>query len=99
MHRIYHDFNKLLPGKDEKSRSAPLVCRGTKNDLDALGLTLADGMEVLLYQPDGEAPDGNSDSLEVRATIRYSPQEACFVADFIWDDLMYHSEAEALGRH
>lgn len=98
MHRIYHDFNKLFSGRDDKSRSAPLVCSGTKHDLDALSLTLEDGMEVILYQPDDETEDGTLDSLEVKATIRYSPEEACFMADFIWDELKYRSEAEAMKK-
>lgn len=95
MHRIYHDFNKLYPGIRPEMRAAPLVCIGTKHDLDALALTLQEGMEVMLYQPDDVAPDGTLDCLEVKASIRYDPKEACFMADFIWDELMYRSEAMA----
>jgi hypothetical protein len=95
MYRIYHDFNKLIEGKAEGSWAAPLVCIGTKNDLDALGITLEEGMQVLLYQPDDIAPDGSPDWLEVRATIRYDTIQKCFVGDFTREELMYHSEAEA----
>lgn len=97
MHRIYHDFNKLFPGGPGEKTSAPLVCMGTKRDLDALGLTLEAGMEVILYEPD-VAEDGSPDSLEVKATIRYDSKEGCFMADFYWDDLMYRSEAETKRR-
>lgn len=95
MHRIYHDFNKLFPGENDGLRAAPLVCLGTKHDLDALGLSLKEGMRVILYQPDGEAEDGTLDNLEVKAIIRYDIKEACFMADFVWDELMSRSEAEA----
>jgi hypothetical protein len=58
MYRIYHDFQKVCDGPDdEKIWTAPLVCMGTKRDLEELGLTLQDGMEVMLYQPD-EGPGG-----------------------------------------
>jgi len=52
-------------------------------------------MRVILYQPDGEAEDGTLDNLEVKAIIRYDIKEACFMADFVWDELMSRSEAEA----
>jgi hypothetical protein len=40
MYRIYHDFQKVCDGPDdEKIWTAPLVCMGTKRDLEELGLT------------------------------------------------------------
>lgn len=91
MHRIYHDFNKLYPGKAGELTSAPLVCYGTKCDLDRLNLTLEDGMEVILYEPDvGE--NGEPDCLEVKASIRFDRNAGCFMADFVWEDLKYGSE-------
>ena len=97
MYRIYHDFNKVCAGPDDlRFRSAPLICSGTKRDLEVLGLTLADGMEVMLYMPDAQvAPDGSPDDLEVRGVIRYDDREKCFVADYILADLMYRTEAES----
>jgi hypothetical protein len=95
MHRIYHDFNKLYAGKTPEMRSAPLVCIGTHGDLGALHLTLQDGMRAVLYQPDDVAPDGSSDCLEVRATIRFDHESQCFMGDFIWEELKYRSEAQA----
>ena len=70
MHRLFHDFNNLKPSKREGFVSAPLVCSGTKDDLEALGITLNDGMEVLLYEPDPD-PHGNLGFLEVPARVRY----------------------------
>ena len=91
MHRLYHDFNLLYSGENEDMRSAPLVCRGTQDDIDALGISLQEGMEVLLYEPD-VAADGTSDPLEVKAKIRYDAKERCFMADFVWTELMYRSK-------
>lgn len=95
MHRIYHDFNKLYPGKTSGVTTALLVCVGTRDDLEALHLTLKDGMEIVLYQPDDVAPDGSPDCLEVRATIRFDQEAQCFMGDFTWDELKYCSEAQA----
>ncbi len=95
MHRIYHDFQKVCNGPDdEKIWTAPLVCMGTKSDLEVLGITLREGMEVMLYQGD-EGPGGFMEELEVRAKVRYDAREKCYVADYIREDLMYQSEAEA----
>jgi|GEM_PF-1839118 len=94
MHRIYHDFNKVDGSAAIRVRTAPLVCLGTKRDLNTLGLTLEEGMEVLLYMPD-EGPGGLMEELQVQAKVRFDAQKKCFVADFIGEDLMYRSEAEA----
>ena len=96
MHRIYHDFNKVCAGPDdEKIGTAPLVCTGTKRDLEALGITLQEGIDVMLYMPD-EGPSGLMEALEVNARVRYDSRQGCFVADYVLTDLMYQSEAEAL---
>ena len=94
MYRLFHDFNSLQPSKREGFVSAPLVCAGTKDDLEMLGITLNEGMEVLLYEPDPD-PAGNAGFLEVRARVRYDVDFKCFVADFVWNDLMHRPEAEA----
>ena len=95
MHRIYHDFNKTWArSEDGKIWTAPLVCMGTKNDLDALGIALQEGMQVLLYMPD-EGPGGFMEAMEVQATVRYDAGERCFMADYVRDELMYRSEANA----
>ena len=51
--RIFHDFNKLEaehPYKrgDHPTVRAPLVCRGTAEDLERLGIELYEGMPVTL---------------------------------------------------
>ena len=97
MHRLYHDFNKLHFGKQEGIVAAPLVCAGTKRDLEDLHITLEDGLDVLLYQFDPDI-DGNPAFLEVEAKIRYSPEEKCFMADFIWDELKHRIDPEAVER-
>jgi len=83
----------LQRGKKEGLVSAPLVCAGTKEDLARLGVTLREGMEVLLYEPD-PTPDGGPGFLEVLATIRYDADLQCFVGDFAWDDLRHRPEGE-----
>jgi hypothetical protein len=100
MYRIYHDFNKVCAGPaDERIRSAPLVCAGTKRDLEDLGITLKEGMEVTLYMPDAQvAADGLPDDLEVRGVVRYDDRAKCFVADYVLADLMYRSEAESRSK-
>lgn len=51
-------FNNLRPSKREDFVSAPLVCAGAQHGLETLGITLNDGMDVLLYEPDPDF-DGN----------------------------------------
>lgn len=97
MHRVYHEINKLFPGKEEGMAAAPLVCSGTKRDLDELHLTLQEGMAVLLYQFDPDV-DGTPAFLEVKATIRYAPEEKCFMADFVWDELKHRIDPKAIER-
>lgn len=93
MHRLYHDFNKMDVSPVEGLTAAPLVCRGTHDDLKKLGLSLSDGMRVLLYQPD-IGPEDTEDFLEVEATIRYDELRQCFCADFIWDALTYATKRQ-----
>jgi len=88
MHRLYHDFNKLWPGTTGHLRCAPLVCRGTHEDLQRQSLTLSEGMKVVLYMPDYDDA-GQPGALEVKAIIRRDQKEGCFVADFIWDELKF----------
>jgi hypothetical protein len=97
MHRIYHDFNKLFPGKEEGMAAAPLVCSGTMRDLDELHLTLQEGMPVLLYQFDPDA-EGTPAFLEVEATIRFEPKVKCFMADFVLDELKHRIDPQAIER-
>ncbi len=93
MHRLYHDFNKIDASPTARMVAAPLVCRGTHEDLKRLGLSLSDGMKVLLYQED-IGPDETPDFLEVEATIRFDKRLSCFCGDFIHEELMYRTERE-----
>lgn len=93
--RIYHDFNKLDPDADELGWTtvrAPLVCRGTADDLERLKIELHDGMLVTLYQPDDVDQQGNSDCLEVGATIRRSAKGEYWVGEFVYSELCYRLE-------
>jgi len=75
MHRLYHDFNKTDVSPVAGLVAAPLVCRGTHEDLKKMGLALSDGMKVLLYQED-IGPEETPDFLEVEATIRRVIEQA-----------------------
>lgn len=90
--RIYHDFNKLDAGSNEALTGAPLVCRGTKIDLEEKKIELKDGMKVILYQEDDVDSEGNPDFLEVEATVRKKDGGRYFSADFVYSELMYRSE-------
>ena len=94
MHRLYHDFNMLLPGKGAGRVAAPLVCSRTKQDIEELDLELQEGMDVLFYQFDRDI-DGLPAFLEVKAKIRYAPDEKCFMAHFVWDELKHRPDPSA----
>jgi hypothetical protein len=38
------------------------------------------------------------EALEVRAKVRYDARQKCFVADYVREELMYQSEAEAMRK-
>jgi hypothetical protein len=85
--RIYADFNKLdAPGR------VILTCRGTKKDLDALGLAFHEGMRIRLYMPDDLDENGNLDSLEVDAVIEHDEKNKWWVGVYVHDDLDYVSK-------
>ena len=97
--RIYHDFNNLEgnePYDANKSQTvrAPLVCRGTADDLERLQIELHDGMLVTLYQPDDVDKHGNPDCLEVDAVIRHSAKGDHWVGEFTFSQLCYASEKQ-----
>lgn len=73
-------------------RSAPLICHGTKTDLDELKISFAESMEVLLYEP-GVNSNGEPDELQARAKVRWDAAKKCFMADFVWAELKYRSES------
>jgi len=88
MHRIYHDFNKSCAAIHEGMWGAPLVCRGTRDDLQRLQLTLVEGMEVLLYMPDYDEKD-RPGALEVKATLYRHPRDPHFIAEYVGDEVKW----------
>jgi len=97
--RIYHDFNKLDTGDvvaDSKPQFsiAPLICRGTADDLERLGIELHDGMLVTLYQPDDVDKHGNPDCLEVDAVVRRASSDEFWIGEFESSQLCYASEKD-----
>jgi hypothetical protein len=94
--RIFHDFNTLegdppYEGGVHQTVRAPLVCRGTADDLARLGIELHDGMLVTLYEPEVDN-DGNPDCLEVDAVIRRDRSGGYWVGEFDFAELCYASE-------
>lgn len=88
MHRIYHDFNKSCDALHEGVWGAPLVCRGTHEDLQRLQLTLEEGMQVLLYMPDYDE-NNMPGALEVVATLYRHPRDPYFIAEYVGDDVKW----------
>ncbi len=89
--RIYADFNKLDARRGSR-RGVILTCQGTAHDLDAHGLTLQEGMEVILYMPDDVDEYGAPDNLEVDAVVEFDKVLGYWVGSFQWDELDYRSE-------
>ncbi len=88
---LYHDFNALI-GVPGGPGVAPLVCRGTIEDLQRLDLELSEGLLVTLYQPDDVDEYGNPDRLEVDATVTFDATHGCWTAVFDLDELDYASK-------
>lgn len=79
--RIYHDFNKL-----DHRQWAILVCLQTTKDLEASGIELREGLEVVLYMPDDVDERGNPDCLgcvlsRVRVQVVSRPGSLAKAAD------------------
>ena len=84
--RIYADFQKL-----DGCGNAILKTVGTVTDLGKLNISLQEGKFVVLYQPDINEK-GESDPLEVDATIKFSGDHNCWVGVFSHSELCYRSE-------
>ena len=69
-HRIMADFHNA----DEQGRLR-LTCIGTIRDVAKLGISLHDGMELVLVD----------DDLEVEGVVEWNPDEAWWVAAIDWD--------------
>ncbi|PKG98080.1 hypothetical protein [Paraglaciecola sp. MB-3u-78] len=89
---LFHDFNKLLDGKEEGQVSAPLVCYGTVQQMEKENIVLSEGQIVTLIDPDDVDENGKPDRLEVEAQIRFDQEHNCWVGDFTRAELKYRSE-------
>ena len=75
MHRIFVDGNDMI-GADRFSLHLPT----SQEDLAAIAAELHEGMVVLIYSP-GE--------FELTATLRREEDTGDWVADAIWDTIVY----------
>ena len=94
--RIYHDFNRLESDQPYQrgvcqTVRAPLVCRGTADDLARLEIELHDGMLVTLYEPEVDE-HGNPGYLEVDAVIRRDRSDKYWVGEFDFAEIRYVPE-------
>jgi hypothetical protein len=85
--KVYGDFHKL----DDENRII-LTTVGTKQDLQRLGIQLAEGMRLTFYMDDADG-QGTSDDIMVDGVARFSEDGKCWVADVNWDDV-YHASDE-----
>ena len=84
--RIYADFHKL----DDENRIV-LTTLGTKEDLQRLGIELAEGMPLTFYMDDAD-DEGNSDDIMVDGAAHFSAADSCWVAAVDWDAVYHASE-------
>lgn len=82
-HRIMADFHNA----DEQGRLR-LTCIGTIRDVAKLGISLHDGMELVLVD----------DDLEVEGVVEWNPDEARWVAAIDWDAIRNTLHPEADGQ-
>ena len=88
--KVYADFQNL----DDCNRLR-LTCAGTREDLQRQGLTLHEGMRLLLYMDDADA-EGRPDELQADGVVHFNPDEQCWVAAIDWSALRHASEENAL---
>lgn len=96
--RICHDFNRLDSNQPyqrgvHQTVRAPLVCRGTADDVAHLEIELRHGLLVTLYEPDVDE-HGNPGCLEVDAVIRCDRSDRYWVGKFDFAEIRYASEAD-----
>ncbi|MBI5692758.1 MAG: hypothetical protein HZC55_21990 [Verrucomicrobia bacterium] len=84
--RIYADFNK----QDTKGRLV-LTCAGTRRDLQQIGLTLSEGLKVLLYSDDTDEK-GRPDDIEVEGVVKFDPANGRWVAEYRPAEIRHMSE-------
>lgn len=81
--RIYADFQNL----DDDNRPR-LTCEGTRRDLEVQGLSLREGMPLLL-STDDEDDDGRPNDLLVEGVATYDGDSECWVATVDWKTLRH----------
>ena len=84
--KFYADFHKL----DDENRIV-LTTLGTKEDLQRLGIELAEGMPLTFYMDDA-ADEGHSDDIMVDGTAHFSAADRYWVAAVDWDAVYHGSE-------
>lgn len=87
--RVYADFQNL----DDEHRLR-LTCSGTTRDLERLGLSLREGLNLTLYTDDEDA-SGRPDELRAEAVVHYDKAQQCWVATIDWSALRHASEDAA----
>ena len=81
--RIYADFQNL----DDDNRPR-LTCEGTRRDLEVQGVSLREGMPLLL-STDDEDDDGRPNDLIVEGIATYDRDSECWVATVDWKALRH----------
>lgn len=84
--RVYADFNK-----QDKEGHLVLNSVGTQRDLQQLGLTLRDGLKLLLYADDTDE-NGNPDDIEVEGVVRYDSANNQWIAVYQQTAIRHASE-------
>lgn len=86
--KVYADFHNA----DANGRLR-LNCVGTIADLARQGITLSDGMSLILCSDDLDAK-GQPDELLVEGVVSYSAEEHCWVAAVDWSAIHHVSEEQ-----
>lgn len=81
--RIYADFQNL----DDDNRPR-LTCEGTRHNLEIQGVSLREGMPLLL-STDDEDDDGRPNDLLVEGVATFDRDSECWVASVDWATLRY----------
>jgi hypothetical protein len=86
--KVYADFHNA----DANGRLR-LSCVGTIEDLARQGVTLREGMLLILYSDDLDA-SGQPDELLVNGVVTFSEEEHCWVATIDWSAIHHASEEQ-----
>jgi len=84
--KIYADFHNL----DDENR-LKLTSVGTKEDLERLGVTLREGLELTFYTDDAN-DQGEADDLLVDGVVEYDRANQCWVAKVDWSAVKHSSD-------